>query len=254
MIEQGRMAEAGLATVREAKENGEWFRMPINRKELVIPKAMQQALAKKQEGPGKLRQTRKFLQTSVRVLGISCKERRDQEETGDRSHRPLGTATKSLDSNSEPMRKNYNSQGVRRWIVRRRSECLMMRWIFQPILPITQLERALTHCSWVSRSRLWLCFSLGFRIPSELRVQVVLFALAVLFHVLGFLLFIEEAVIAYCVRVAPQLPEGYKGSTIRYLSDFVWYTLTGITFLMFFVWGLHYLALVTAIVAISLIV
>jgi hypothetical protein len=90
--------------------------------------------------------------------------------------------------------------------------------------------------------------------PSELRVQVVLFTLAVLFHVLGFLLFIEEAVIAYCVRVAPQLPEGYKGATIRYLSDFVWYTLTGITVLMFFVWGLHYLAAVTAVVAISLIV
>jgi hypothetical protein len=90
--------------------------------------------------------------------------------------------------------------------------------------------------------------------PSELKVQIVLFALALLFHVLGYLLFIEEAVIAYSVRVAPKLPEGYKGETIRYLSDFVWYTLTGITFLMFFVWDLHYLALATIVVGVSCIV
>jgi len=46
MMEQGMTAEAGIATIREAKENGEWFRTPMNRKELVIPKPMQQALAK----------------------------------------------------------------------------------------------------------------------------------------------------------------------------------------------------------------
>jgi hypothetical protein len=90
--------------------------------------------------------------------------------------------------------------------------------------------------------------------PSELKVQTVLFALALLFHVLGYLLFVEEAVVAYCVRIAPKLPDGYKGGTVTYLSDFVWYTLTGITVLMFFVWDLHYLAVATAVVGVTCIV
>jgi uncharacterized protein YdeI (YjbR/CyaY-like superfamily) len=46
MIEEGRMTPAGLATIRVAKENSEWSRTPVNRKELVIPTFMREALAK----------------------------------------------------------------------------------------------------------------------------------------------------------------------------------------------------------------
>ena len=46
MIEKGRMTPAGLATIRVAKENSEWSRTPVNRKELVIPTFMREPLAK----------------------------------------------------------------------------------------------------------------------------------------------------------------------------------------------------------------
>ena len=45
MIKLGRMTEAGLVAIRKAKENGEWFRQPVMRNELVIPVFMQDALA-----------------------------------------------------------------------------------------------------------------------------------------------------------------------------------------------------------------
>jgi amino acid permease len=48
--------------------------------------------------------------------------------------------------------------------------------------------------------------------PSQIRIQTVLFFLVLLFHVLGFLLFVEEALLAYCVRTAPQLPKNYRGT------------------------------------------
>jgi hypothetical protein len=90
--------------------------------------------------------------------------------------------------------------------------------------------------------------------PSELKVQITLFALAVLFHALAYLLFIEEAVVAYSVRIAPRLPEGYSGVIVRYMSDFVWYMLAGITLLIFSVWELFILAAASGVVGISLVV
>jgi hypothetical protein len=71
-----------------------------------------------------------------------------------------------------------------------------------------------------------------------------------LFHVLGYLLFIEEATLAYCVRLAPKLPEGYKGSIVTRLSNFAWYMLGGIIVLMFLVWDLPILALASAVVGV----
>ena len=85
--------------------------------------------------------------------------------------------------------------------------------------------------------------------PTQLRIQVVLFSLALVFHILGFLLFVVEAVLAYCVRIAPTLPKGYRGRLITRLSDFVWYALTGITVLMFVIWNLVFLAIASAAVA-----
>jgi uncharacterized protein YdeI (YjbR/CyaY-like superfamily) len=46
MMEAGWMTEAGLARIKEAKESGEWFRAPLNRKELVVPAFMHEALAR----------------------------------------------------------------------------------------------------------------------------------------------------------------------------------------------------------------
>lgn len=90
--------------------------------------------------------------------------------------------------------------------------------------------------------------------PTELRVQTVLFSLSFLFHILGYLLFIEEAVVAYCVRFAPKLPDGYSGSMVTRLSNFAWYMLSGITVLMFAVWNLPILAVASAVVGISMMV
>ena len=90
--------------------------------------------------------------------------------------------------------------------------------------------------------------------PRELRLQSVLFSLTVLFHVLGYLLFIEEATLAYCVRLAPKLPEGYNGSIVTRLSNLVWYMLGGISVLMFLVWDLPILAAASAVVGISFMV
>jgi hypothetical protein len=87
--------------------------------------------------------------------------------------------------------------------------------------------------------------------PTQPRRQVILFSLASMFHILGYLLFIEEAVLAYSVRFAPKLPEGYKGSIVTRLSNLVWYMLSGITVLMFVVWNLPILAAASAVVGIS---
>ncbi len=86
--------------------------------------------------------------------------------------------------------------------------------------------------------------------PAELRIQVILFSLSLLFHVLGHLLFVEEAVIAYCVRFAPKLPEGYSGGIVTRLSNFAWYMLSAITVLIFLVWSLPILALASALTGI----
>ena len=46
MMKKGKMTEAGLAKIREAKKSGEWFKVAPPRKELVIPPYMKEALAK----------------------------------------------------------------------------------------------------------------------------------------------------------------------------------------------------------------
>ena len=90
--------------------------------------------------------------------------------------------------------------------------------------------------------------------PGQIRVQTVLFFLVLLFQVLGYLLFEEEAVMAYCVKIAPQLPREYRAGIVHHLSNFVWYMLTGIIALMLLVWNLVYLAIATAIIGISFII
>jgi len=39
------MTEAVLATIKEAKESGEWFQVRVPRKELAIPSCVEKALA-----------------------------------------------------------------------------------------------------------------------------------------------------------------------------------------------------------------
>ena len=46
MIDEGMMTEAGLARVKDAKESGEWFKTPANRKELAVPEFILKALGK----------------------------------------------------------------------------------------------------------------------------------------------------------------------------------------------------------------
>jgi uncharacterized protein YdeI (YjbR/CyaY-like superfamily) len=46
MMKEGKMTEAGLAKIREAKKSGEWIKVAPLRKELVIPPYMKEALAK----------------------------------------------------------------------------------------------------------------------------------------------------------------------------------------------------------------
>ena len=49
MTEVGKMTEAGLAKVKEAKKTGEWFKIAPVRKELVIPSYVKETLAKNQK-------------------------------------------------------------------------------------------------------------------------------------------------------------------------------------------------------------
>ena len=45
MIKEGKMTKAGLAKIREAKSNGEWFKTAPVKKELVIPSYIKKAFA-----------------------------------------------------------------------------------------------------------------------------------------------------------------------------------------------------------------
>jgi hypothetical protein len=90
--------------------------------------------------------------------------------------------------------------------------------------------------------------------PSLIMLQIILLVLTLTFNILGFLLFHIEAVLAYCVTIAPQLPRKYNGSILIQLSNLTWYMLTRITVLMFFVWNLTYLAVATAIIGASFII
>jgi len=49
MIGEGKMTEIGLARIREAKVSGEWSRVPVDRKQLVVPRFFEEALARNQK-------------------------------------------------------------------------------------------------------------------------------------------------------------------------------------------------------------
>jgi hypothetical protein len=89
---------------------------------------------------------------------------------------------------------------------------------------------------------------------SLITLQIILLILSLTFNILGFILFHIEAVLAYCVTIAPKLPQQYKGSIIIQLSNMTWYMLAAITVLMFFVWNLIYLGAAAAIIGASFIV
>lgn len=85
--------------------------------------------------------------------------------------------------------------------------------------------------------------------PSEIPMQTILFFLAFLLNLIGFILHGNERLLAYCVRIAPQLPEGYRSGIVAKLGNSVFYLFIGIVVLMFLAWNLIYLAIVTAIVS-----
>ena len=49
MIKEGKMTEAGLTKIREAKKSGEWFKTASPKSELVIPQYIKKALIKNQK-------------------------------------------------------------------------------------------------------------------------------------------------------------------------------------------------------------
>ena len=86
--------------------------------------------------------------------------------------------------------------------------------------------------------------------PSRVGTQITLFSLAVLFNLIGFTLHNNERILAYCVKVAPKLPEGYRSNIVSKLGHSVYYLFTGILVLMYLAWGLIYLAIATAIISV----
>jgi uncharacterized protein YdeI (YjbR/CyaY-like superfamily) len=46
MIHEGMMTEAGLARVKDSKESGEWYKTPVDRRELVVPEFILKTLSK----------------------------------------------------------------------------------------------------------------------------------------------------------------------------------------------------------------
>ncbi len=90
--------------------------------------------------------------------------------------------------------------------------------------------------------------------PSEIGMQTILLFLAVLLNLIRFTLHGNERLLAYCVRVAPQLPEGYRSDVVAKLGNSVYYLFVGIVVLMFFAWSLIYLAIATAIVSVLFII
>lgn len=45
MIREGRMEEAGLSKIREAKKSGEWSKSRVRKKQLEVPAFLEEALA-----------------------------------------------------------------------------------------------------------------------------------------------------------------------------------------------------------------
>jgi uncharacterized protein YdeI (YjbR/CyaY-like superfamily) len=77
MIDEGRMAEAGLARIGEAKQSGEWSRASAGRKELVVPRFFEEAL----EGNKKALKYFNSLAPSYKRLFVGWVSSAKREET-----------------------------------------------------------------------------------------------------------------------------------------------------------------------------
>lgn len=84
---------------------------------------------------------------------------------------------------------------------------------------------------------------------NEIPIQLILFFLAFFFNLIGFILHSNERLLAYCVRFAPQLPEGYRSDVVAKLGNSVYYIFIGSVVAMFAAWGLLYLTIATAIIS-----
>ena len=85
MIKEGKMTEAGLAKIREAKKSGEWFKAASPRKELVIPPYMKEALAKNKKALENFNKL-EVLQETVYWMDCQCKKGTDTQKTSCRSY------------------------------------------------------------------------------------------------------------------------------------------------------------------------
>jgi len=83
--------------------------------------------------------------------------------------------------------------------------------------------------------------------PSQPLVQLTFFILLAVFNLIVFQLFGEEALLGYCVKIAPKLPEGHPTRIINVLSPLVWILLGIVVVMMFLVLELVYLALASAV-------
>jgi hypothetical protein len=73
-----------------------------------------------------------------------------------------------------------------------------------------------------------------------------LFFLAAAFYILLSSMYDNERLLSYCVKFAPQLPQGYLRSG-NWQAYFVWLMLGSSIWLLFLLWNLLYLALATGI-------
>ncbi len=80
LMREGRMTEAGLVMVREAKERGEWFKRRI-RKESVVPPFMEEALAANKKALENFSKLAPSYQEEIHWVGFECKERRNTQKT-----------------------------------------------------------------------------------------------------------------------------------------------------------------------------
>jgi uncharacterized protein YdeI (YjbR/CyaY-like superfamily) len=92
MIEEGKMREAGLLRIEEAKESGEWFKAAPVRKELVIPSFVKEALAKNKKALNNFNNLAKSYKRQYVGWITSAK----REET---RRRRLAEAIKALEKN-----------------------------------------------------------------------------------------------------------------------------------------------------------
>lgn len=90
--------------------------------------------------------------------------------------------------------------------------------------------------------------------PNEISSQTMLFFLAVLFNLIGFVLHGNERILAYCVKTAPEFPPEFKRGLYSRLGHSVYYVFIGTLVLMFLAWNLLYLTIATASVSIFFII